>query len=141
MADNEKLAETPTPEIEAELPLPETSAKSEKEPEAKPAKGPKPASGLSRWQRFRGWYMASKKWSIPLSVLAILLLLLAIPTTRYPLAGLVLKKNFTLQVTDRTTNTPVSGATVSSGSTSVLTDGNGKANLRLTVGHHSVNIT
>ena len=140
MADNEKLAETPTPEIEAELPLPETSAKSEKEPEAKPAKGPKPASGFSRWQRFRGWYMAHKKWSIPLSVLAALLLLLAIPATRYPLAGLVLKKNFTLQVTDRTTNTPVSGATVSSGSTSVLTDGNGKANLRLAVGRHSVSI-
>lgn len=127
MADNEKPAETSVPEIEAELPLPEVVAK--------------PAGGLSHWQRFRGWYLARKKWSIPFSVLATLLLALAIPATRYPLAGLALSKNFTLQVTDQTTNTPVSGANVSSGSVSALTDGNGKARLLLRVGHHSVTIT
>ena len=141
MADNEKPAEPPAPEIEAELPLPSAVAKSEKGPEAKKTENPKPADGSSRWQRFRGWYVARKKWSIPLSVLTLLLLLLAIPITRYPLAGLALKKNFTLQVTDQTTNTPISGADVSSGSVSALTDGNGKARLRLAVGHHNVAIT
>ncbi len=145
MADQEKPPEITSPEIEAELPLPAAAGKPEKEPEVKPAEKPKPvpkpAGGLSRWQRFRGWYMGRKKWSIPLSALALVLLLLAIPTTRYPLAGLVLSKDFTLQVTDSTTNTPVSGATVSSGSVSTLSDGNGKAKLRLAVGHHSVSIT
>lgn len=142
MAEENQPAEIPSqaPEIEAELPLPEAAAKSEKEPEVKPAEELKPASGLSRWQRFRGWYLSHKKRSIPLSVLALLFLLLAIPATRYPLVGLILKKNFTLQVTDQTTNTAVSGATVSSGNISVLTDGNGKASLRLAVGHHSVKI-
>lgn len=145
MADQEKPPETTPPEIEAELPLPGAAAKSEKEPEVKLAEKPKPAPKpegyLSHWQRFRGWYMGRKKWSIPLSALAVVLLLLAIPTTRYPLAGLVLSKDFTLQITDSTTNTPVSGATVSSGSVSTLSDGNGKAKLRLAVGHHSVSIT
>lgn len=126
MADSKKSAKTPAPEIEAELPLPGHTAKQVK--------------GLSHWQRFRTWYMAHKIWSIPLSVLAAFLLLLAIPQTRYPLAGLVLKKNFTLQVIDKTTSTPISGADVSSGSISVLTDGNGKAMLRLRVGHQSVSI-
>ncbi len=126
MADNEKSAETSSPEIDAELPLPEATAKS--------------VSGLSRWQRFRGWYMSRKKWSISLSILALVFLLLVVPATRYPLAGLVLKKDFTLQVTDQTTNTPVSGATVSSSGVSALTDGNGKVKLRLAVGHHMLSI-
>ena len=128
MTEENQPVEIPNqpPEIEAELPLPEAVAK--------------PVSGSSRWQRLRGWYLARKKLSIPISILAALLLLLTIPATRYPLAGLVLKKNFTLQVTDQTTLAPVSGATVSSGSISALTDGNGKVNLRLAVGHHSVNI-
>ncbi len=142
MAEKDQPVETPgqPPEVEAELPLPEATSKSEKKSEVKPAEKPNSSSSSSRWQRFRGWYLAHKKWSIPLSVLTALLLLLAIPATRYPLAGLALKKDFTLQVTDQATNTPVSGANVSSGSTNVLTDGNGKANLRLAVGRHSVSI-
>lgn len=143
MADKIQPTEIPSqaPEVEAELPLPAATDKSEKEPAAKPSPKPESASGLSRWQRLRGWYVGHKKLSIPLSVLAVLLLLLAIPTTRYPLAGLVLKKDFTLQVIDQTTNTPVSGATVSFGSISSLTDGNGKVKLRLAVGHHKLSIS
>lgn len=150
MAEKNQLIEAPAPapEIEAELSslevVPKTEEKSEAEPTEEPTdspKSPKSAGRLSRWQRFRGWYLAHKKWSIPLSVLAVLLLLLAIPTTRYSLAGLALSKDFTLQVTDQATNTPVSGANVSSGSINILTDGNGKANLRLAVGHHSISIT
>ncbi|MDO8591589.1 MAG: hypothetical protein Q7R60_01520 [bacterium] len=147
MSEQNQPAKAPDqpPEVEAELPLPKTTAVSEKEPEVKPAEvespqKPESASSLSRWQRLRGWYTGHKKLSIPLSVVALLLLLLAIPTTRYPLAGLVLKKNFTLQVIDQTTNTPVSGATVSFGSISSLTDGNGKVKLRLAVGHHNISI-
>ena len=142
MADNQKPAETSAPEIEAELPLPEAADKSEKEPEVKKDEKPKPASGLSRWQRFRGWYGAHKKRSIPLSVLATVLLLLAIPATRYPLAGLVLKKGFTIAVFDTTTISPVSGASVSSGSITALTNGSGEAVLHgIKVGPHQFSVT
>lgn len=147
MAEKDQPAEIPNqaPEIEAELPLPDpVTPASEPEPEKTQKKQEDKKNstpGSSRRKRFSTWYSGHKKLSIPLSVLVILLLLLAIPATRYPLAGLALKKNFTVQVNDQTTNTPVSGASVSSGSISTLTDGNGKANLRLAVGHHSVSIT
>ncbi|MBI2009510.1 hypothetical protein HYS84_03875 [Candidatus Saccharibacteria bacterium] len=114
------------PDIEAELPLPEPT----------PQK-----SGTSRSRRFLTWYGGHKKWSIPLSVLALLLALLAIPPSRYALAGLAIKKNFTIEIKDATTLAPVSGATVSSGTASAQTDGSGKANLRLRVGHHSLTIS
>ncbi len=128
--------------VDAELPLPEVAATPEtkESAESKRVEDKQAAITGSHWQRFRGWYLAHKELSIPLSILALLLLLLAIPATRYPLAGLTLKKNFSLQVTDQTTNTPISGATVSSGSISALSDGNGKASLRLSVGHHRVTI-
>lgn len=144
MTDNEKSSEIPNPplDVEAELPLPTPAAVTPKpqETQSKQEGKKKSAPTGSRRSRIRNWYTGHKKFSIPLSGLALLLLLLAIPVTRYPLAGLVLKKNFTLQVTDQTTNTPVSGASVSSGSASTLTDGNGKARLRLAVGHHSLTI-
>src|SRR3989344_3360665 len=106
----------------------------------KPAPEAKKPSKLIRagyWQRFRGWCVGHKKWLIPLSILVLVLILMAVPVTRYKVAGLVLKKNFTVLVSDLTTNTPVSGASVSAGPASALTDGNGKAKLRLSVGNHN----
>ncbi len=125
------------PPVDVELPLPQQPVANKPAPEAKKPK----LIGAGHWQRFRGWCIGHKKWSIPLSILVLLLVLLAVPLTRYKVAGLVLKKDFTVQVNDSTTNTPVSGANVSAGSISALTDGNGKANLRLSVGHHSVSIS
>lgn len=135
MAEKNQPAEVPNQPhlVEVELPLPVLPATA---PQPQPSK-----HGVSNRRRFRNWYAGRKKLSIPLSALVLLLLLLAVPLTRYPLAGLVLKKNFTLQITDQTTNTPVSGASVSSGSVSTLTDGNGQARLRLAVGHHNLSIT
>ncbi len=145
MADAKKTA-TPSedpPEIEAELPLPVLvpSAKESEKTRVGKNDPKKPSMDTSRLQRFRNWYVSHKKWSIPLSALVFLLLLLVVPFTRYPVAGLVLKKNFVVQVNDSTTNTPVSGATVSSGTLSVQTSGSGKASLRLSAGHHSINIS
>ena len=95
----------------------------------------------SRWRRLRHWYGSHKKWSIPLTVLVMLLVIALIPWTRYPVAGLVLKKDFTVQVLDSETNSPVSGASVSVGSVNASTGGDGKATLSgLKVGHHSVTI-
>lgn len=134
--ENKEQVPVDQPPVDVELPLPQQPIVDKPSPEAK-----KPLIGAGHWQRFRNWYVGHKKWSIPLSILLLLLILLAVPLTRYKVAGLVLKKDFTLLVSDLTTNTPVSGASVSTGSISALTDGNGKAKLRLSVGHHNVTIS
>jgi hypothetical protein len=126
-------AETPEPEAPpAEEPV------ADPEPEPK-SEEPKPVS--SHWRhlhRFKAWYGSHKKWSIPATVIIVLAILGAVPFTRYHAAGLVLKKDFTIQVTDSVASTPVSGATVSAGSISATADGSGKATLRgVKVGPHS----
>ena len=135
--DKPEQAPVNQPPVDVELPLPEQPAANKPAPETKKPK----LIGIGHWQRFRGWYVGHKKWSIPLSILVLLLILLAVPLTRYNVAGLALKKDFTVLVNDSTTNTPVSGASVSAGSVSTLTDGNGKAKLRLSVGHHNVSVS
>jgi len=59
------------------------------------------------------------------------------PWTRYQAAGLVLKKNFVVQISDSSSGSPVSGATVQVGSINAKTDGSGKATLHVAVGPHS----
>ena len=93
----------------------------------------------SHLQRFKIWYSQRKKWTIPASVLLLILILAAIPLTRYNLAGLVVKHDLSVRVIDATANTPVSGATVSIGPASAETDGTGKAVLhKVKAGNHSV---
>jgi hypothetical protein len=102
----------------------------------------KKVPGHHHFVRFKDWYVGNKKLSIPLSVLALLLIILAIPMTRYSIAGLALKQNYVVQVSDSETKSPVSGATVSSGGVSSTTDGSGFAVLKhLSVGKHNVAIT
>ncbi len=84
---------------------------------------------------------AKKAVSIPLAILAVLLLLLAIPFTRYPLAGLVLKKNFSVVITDKDTGNPVSSASVMLDGKTALTDNTGKATVRSRVGHKQLSVT
>ncbi|MBI2589107.1 hypothetical protein HYW35_02810 [Candidatus Saccharibacteria bacterium] len=132
MTEEKQRTETPdqTPEDGVELSLPKESIEA-----------PEPDKGGSRLRRFKSWYLGDKKKSIPITVAILLLIIFAIPSSRYKLAGLALAKNFTLQVMDATANTPVSDATLKGGSLSVQTDGNGKAVLRLAVGHHRLSIT
>src|SRR5258706_2045215 len=102
---------------------------SEAEPKSKPAHA-------GRIERFKSWYGERKKWTIPASVLLFILLLFAIPPTRYALAGTVIKHDLSVKVLDATAGTPVSGASVSLGSQSAETDGTGKAVLhRVKAGH------
>src|SRR4051812_27190125 len=79
---------------------------------------------LSKSQRFVDWYKDNKKKSVPLTILLLLLFLAVLPMSRYTAAGLVLKKDFSLQVFDTKTISPVSGATVSLGAVSTTTDAN-----------------
>lgn len=97
--------------------------------------------GGSRLQRFRRWYVEHKKWTIPASVLMLLLILAVVPWSRYQAAGLVVKKDFNIQILDSTSHSPVSEATVKAGSVSAQTDGNGRVKLRLSAGRHAIVIT
>ncbi len=124
-----------TEEKAIETQAPEDSAAGQVDPE-------KPAAGGSKWGRFKDWYGLRKKWTIPLSILLLILILAAIPFTRYGLAGTVRKDNIELKVTDATANTPVSGATVHIGNLSAETDSAGEATLHgVKAGSHSVTIT
>src|SRR4051812_16420778 len=91
-------------------------------------KHPKSEAGWrAHLDRFKIWYTERKKWTIPASVLLLILVLAGIPFSRYALAGLAVKKDLNVKVLDATANTPVSGATVSIGGISAETDGTGKA--------------
>jgi hypothetical protein len=101
----------------------------------------KSSSKNSRWHKFLTWYKENKKKSVPLTVLLVVVLLASIPWSRYHATGLVLKNDFSLKITDSAAGTPVSGAAVSIGNVSAITDANGKATLHnLSVGNHTVQV-
>src|SRR3990167_6136977 len=131
--------ESQKPEAEEEpvQPKPESA---EPEPPSHEAKQP---SGKLAWlYRAKNWYLGHKKLVIPLTVIAVLLLILAIPWTRYQSLSLVMKKAYSIQIIDSVTKDPVSGAFVSYGSISTQTDGSGVAKLNgVKVGSHSFSAT
>ncbi len=88
------------------------------------------SAGSSRLQRLKGWYLNKKKFSIPLTIILVLVILAAVPWTRYKLASLAVSQNMTVQVNDASANTPVSGADVTIGGVSAQTDATGKAQLK-----------
>ena len=108
---------------------------------APPEPPEQPSNNESRWQRLFHWYGSHKKWAIPGTVFLILLIWAGVPWTRYQTAGLVVKKNITIEVLDSTSRTPVSEATVNTGSANAQTDGNGRATLHLSAGNHSILIS
>ncbi|GEM_PF-183453 len=84
--------------------------------------------------------LLKNKWTwIGLAVL--LIIILAVPFTRYKLLGLVVKKPVTLTVIDSKTDTPVSNATISVNGGSIKTDANGKANLKVALGRAALRVT
>ncbi len=111
------------------------------EPVEKPAADEPNAVNRSRWQRFKHWYKTDKRKSIPATVIVLAIVLAAIPGTRYKAAGIAVKKDFAIQITDATSHTPVSGAQLSIGSVTAQTDGSGHAKLHLSSGHHTILIT
>ncbi len=143
MDKDQEPEESVEPEVEKSEPI----AESEPSPEVEESpeenlphledKTKKPAHH-QLWQK----YLTHKRWTIPASVVLVMGLVVLIPWTRYHTAGLVLKKDAIIVIKDSVSNTPVSGATVSDGSSSSETDGNGKAILRsLSVGHHTLTVS
>lgn len=86
----------------------------------------------SSWKdKLRGFFTDKRTW---IGIAAVLLIVFAVPVTRYKVLGLVVKKPVTVTVIDSKTNTPVSNAEVSLGGQTGKTDGSGKAQVRAPVG-------
>lgn len=148
-----KPVETSNPELE----LPAMVSKSETAPAPEAVSGPPvkpeepgpkqlgstdPGQTKKAWyRRLIDWAMTHKKISLPLTIVVGLAIIFAVPWSRYQAVGLVLKQNITIKVLDSTTGSPVSGATVSFGEVSSLTDGDGQATLRIKDGWHSLTVS
>lgn len=94
-----------------------------------------------RLKKFAEAYWERKKWTIPVSVIALLILLLSIPLTRYPLLGLAVKSDVPVAVIDSSTGQPVTDATVTAGGKTVKTDNHGHAIMHIKVGKHDIAVT
>ncbi len=122
MADEDQPPEIQTGETtEVETPKPDNG------PEPTDTKPEQPAKKPNFLKRFWANYKTKKKVSIPLTVLAILTLLMIIPTTRYAILGLFVKHDVDIQVLDNRTNAPVSGVNVTIHGQTVISDSDGIA--------------
>ncbi|HSW98811.1 MAG TPA: hypothetical protein VLF71_03160 [Candidatus Saccharimonadales bacterium] len=97
--------------------------------------------GMRPHHRLWQWIVSNKKLSIPLLVVTVVGLLLAVPPTRYLLAGTVLRKNFSVLVTDSQTHKPVTSALVQLGGKTAATNNKGIASIKVRVGHATVAVS
>lgn len=81
------------------------------------------------------WALAHKRVSIPTAVIALLLVIFAVPLTRYAIAGTVLKQQFTVRVLDAETKKPVSSVAIELRGQKVMTDNSGQATIKAKVGN------
>lgn len=82
-----------------------------------------------------------RPWFYLLALALLLFAGLALPLTRYKLAGLIIKQDQHIAVLDSKTNRPVSNATLTIDGQTVTTDASGAADLRLPVGPHNLTIS
>lgn len=96
---------------------------------------------FGRIKDFFRTYWAKKKWTLPLTFVLLVGLLLGLPLTRYPILGTVIKKDLQLSVMDSTTSQPVTGATITVAGKTATTDNHGLAKLHLSVGKHAATVS
>lgn len=99
-----------------------------------------PAKQPGRFKRFFAGYWRRKKWTLPLTLLAIIAIIFAVPASRYPLLAFGMKRSFSVEIVDSKTGTPVSGASVTLDGKTTLTDSSGKATLDAKVGKRTVDV-
>ncbi len=95
-------------------------------PPVEPAVTKKPSSKMKRF--FVG-YWHKKLWTLPLTILVVLGVLLVVPTTRYMLVGWFWQESITVTVRDSQNNSLVTQATVTVDGKSAVTDKEGKAKI------------
>jgi hypothetical protein len=89
-----------------------------------------------RWD----WIKSHKKIAIPATIVLVLGLLVAIPFTRYALAGLFMKQTYAVRVLDADTNKAVSSAVVTLDGVEAKTDSQGVAALHVPVGEATLSV-
>jgi len=82
----------------------------------------------------------TSKWLL-LAIPLLLMVLAAVPYTRYKLASLVIKRDLVVTVTDSKTGNPVSGANVTYNDLSTKTNANGQAELIVPLGNGTLRIS
>lgn len=118
---------------EHEEPQTETAAEPEAtEPEAAEPESPQPDEPAVQPVAGHKRFLSTTKGRILLGVGALVVVLgvlLAVPATRYPILGMIIKKDVALKITDKLNGDPVTDAEVSFGSQTVKTDSLGNAEL------------
>ena len=118
-----------------EVTTPETESEKAPEPQTKPGLKQK----LAKWKTT---YLAHKKISIPATIVALLLIIGAVPATRYPVLGLAMKKNFSATVVDSKTNKPVSSVDVTLDGKTAKTGQDGKVTFsKIPVGKYQLQVS
>jgi hypothetical protein len=79
-------------------------------------------------------YWSHKRWTFPITLLALVIIAGVIPYTRYRALGLFLKETVSISVMDSTTQTPISGVHIQAGGITATTSSSGKTSMRLPVG-------
>jgi len=93
----------------------------------------------SKFKQIMHGYWAKKKWTLPLTFILIIGVILSVPASRYPVLGLFLKSDYSVKVIDATTKKPVTNVTLLLGDVTAKTDSKGEARLKSKVG--TVNLT
>jgi hypothetical protein len=104
-----------------------------------PPKEP-PYSGVPFWKKLPIKYWRHRRWTIPLTMLIILVVLAAIPAVRYSVLSHYVVKQYTVHVADRQTGRPVEDATVRLGNDTDSTDSNGDVQVAAKVGQRHLTI-
>jgi Tol biopolymer transport system component len=122
---------------EASAPATDATSASASEQKAITSGSP-PPKRPGKWRRFFGGYWRHKAWTLPLSVLIILIILAAIPPIRYGVASHFVTRQVSVLVMDSQTGTPVSGASVSLAGQQKTTNAKGQASLSVAVGQRQL---
>lgn len=95
-------------------------------------------SKLASWKQA---YLSNKKISIPVTILVLILIILAIPFTRYSVLGLFMKQQYSVMVLDSTSGGPITNANISLGGGISQTDNKGKAVVTSKLGSNKLLVT
>jgi hypothetical protein len=139
MADDENSAQKPPLDIEEELV--DVTTEMHDNAIVDTPRGTTKKSFGQKIKSLPATYWAKKKWTLPVTFLVVVAVILAVPFTRYAVLGLFMKGTVEVSVLDSKSNTPVSGATVSMGGETFKTDAAGKAKGEVKLGSSMLKVT
>lgn len=142
MAENEVPSGDGKPEEPIKEEIETSSVETEKTPDnvtSEAAEPPTPQPG--KFKRLLITLWRKKVITIPVGMIVLLAILFVIPFTRYALAGIVLKQDLSVQLSDNSTGKPISNAEVTAAGKTIKTDNAGRAKLKVKVGKTTLKVT